>query len=635
VPEVLITSPAARAIETARLFAEVYGYPSRHIQTDATIYDDAVAADAQTLLRIIHTFDNVYQTAMMFGHDPLFTAGAHFLCEDFTASLPTCGVVCLTFPVASWGDIAQDQGQVQFFHYPQDEQDKQPQAAHTLPVDSSFELPQAEQQRVIARLTESYSVKQENAVPVHTVYYDTFDWRLFHKALTLVKSNDTLILRSLPDESVLDSVPITSPPVFVTDIPPGDLQEHVAPIVTARAFLELFAVTAQGQTLRILNSNKKTVLQLELQELTVSSQDTMVPLAPRLLLRPIRGYDKQAHKMASWLIQQGCTPIPKHLFDHALTVLQKTPHDYTTKFDMQLAPMMRSDAASKIILRFLCQVIRRNEQGVLADIDTEFLHDFRVAVRRTRAALTQIKQVFPAPITARCKRDFAWLGRLTNAQRDLDVHLLCQERYHALLSASTCADIEPFFAHLRQEREKAHRQLVRSLRTKKYADLLRRWEAFLAQPPQDTASAPNGPRPIGVVAQERIAKKWHRVIKAGEQRLEQADDKGLHALRIECKKLRYVLEFFASLFSAATITASLKHLRRLQDSLGHYHDLGVQQEALRHFSARCASGEPSAPRTRQAIESLISSLEQEKHALHDSVAKTFRAFAASPPPYGK
>jgi CHAD domain-containing protein len=297
--------------------------------------------------------------------------------------------------------------------------------------------------------------------------------------------------------------------------------------------------------------------------------------------------------------------------------------------------MMPADAASKIILKFLCQVIRRNEKGVIADIDTEFLHDFRVAVRRTRAALAQIKRVFPAQTTARFKRDFAWLGRLTNAQRDLDVHLLCQEHYHALLSASTHVDIAPFFAYLRQERAKAHGRLIRALTTKKYADLLRRWEAFLARPPQDTASAPNAHRPIGVVAQKRVWKTWHRVVKVGEQRIEIADDKGLHALRIECKKLRYVLEFFSSLFPPETLAPSLKQLRRLQDSLGHYHDLCVQQETLRHFATRFAAGESQQHRTLQAIDCLVSSLEQEKQALYHTFAGFFRAFASSAPPQGK
>lgn len=634
-PQVLVASPAVRAIETARLFAKAYNYPSDRILTDATIYDEAGAADAQTLLRIIQTLDNVYQTAMIFGHDPLFTTFAHFLCQDFTASLPTCAVVCFTFQVASWLDIAQDRAQVMFFHHPQGEAEVQPEVAPTLPVDGSCEVPQADQQRVIEWITERYPVKQEKVATVHATYYDTFDWRLFNKALTLVKTDGTLVLRSLPDDTALHSVKITSPPVFIADFPPSDLKEQVAPIIAERALMGLFAVTSQGKILRILDGNKKTVLKLELREHAISSQDTTLPLATQLWMRPIRGYDRQAQKMASWLVQQGCTPIQNHLYDRALAVLRKTPNDYTTKLNFQLQPMMRSDAASKLILRFLCQIIRRNEKGVIADIDTEFLHDFRVAVRRTRAALVQIKRVFPAQSTARFKRDFAWLGRLTNAQRDLDVHLQCQEHYDALLSTSTHADFEPFFAYLRQERAKAHRRLVRTLTTKKYADLLRRWEAFLARPPQDTASAPNAHRPIGVVAQKRIGKIWHRVVKVGEQRIALADDKGLHALRIECKKLRYVLEFFASLLSPETLAPSLKQLRRLQDSLGHYHDLCVQQETLRHFAARFAAGESQQHRTLQAIDRLVDRLEQEKQALHHTFAGMFRAFASSAPPQGK
>ena len=44
------------------------------------------------------------------------------------------------------------------------------------------------------------------------------------------------------------------------------------------------------------------------------------------------------------------------------------------------------------------QTLRINEDGVRKDLDSEFLHDFRVAVRRTRSALSQIKGVFPAAV---------------------------------------------------------------------------------------------------------------------------------------------------------------------------------------------------------------------------------------------
>ena len=63
------------------------------------------------------------------------------------------------------------------------------------------------------------------------------------------------------------------------------------------------------------------------------------------------------------------------------------------------------------VLLHLLSAMRANEEGTLRDLDTEFLHDFRVAVRRTRSALSQIKDVLPAEIEERYRAEFGWLDR--------------------------------------------------------------------------------------------------------------------------------------------------------------------------------------------------------------------------------
>ena len=57
----------------------------------------------------------------------------------------------------------------------------------------------------------------------------------------------------------------------------------------------------------------------------------------------------------------------------------------------------------------------------------------------------------------------------------------------------------------------------------------------------------------------------------------------LHKLRIECKKLRYLLEFFSSLFAQKEINYLIKQLKILQDNLGDLNDLSVQQDTLRKY----------------------------------------------------
>jgi CHAD domain-containing protein len=118
------------------------------------------------------------------------------------------------------------------------------------------------------------------------------------------------------------------------------------------------------------------------------------------------------------------------------------------------------------------------------------------------------------------------------------------------------------------------------------------------------------------------------VVQLGTDLLAEPDGQRLHALRIACKKLRYVLEFFVSLFPGKNTARLVEHLRTLQDHLGRWHDLVVQQEALHHFAMTFTGPEQQAHNTLRAIYSLIHILEEEKQTVGQMLPAMFTAFAA-------
>ncbi len=97
--------------------------------------------------------------------------------------------------------------------------------------------------------------------------------------------------------------------------------------------------------------------------------------------------------------------------------------------------------------------MRWNEAGLRADLDSEFLHDWRVAVRRTRCLLGQLKQVFPAGETRRLRSELGWLARLTGPLRDLDVFLLLLLIKLLLLLVDQCVQGFYFALFVRGGRE--------------------------------------------------------------------------------------------------------------------------------------------------------------------------------------
>ena len=154
------------------------------------------------------------------------------------------------------------------------------------------------------------------------------------------------------------------------------------------------------------------------------------------------------------------------------------------------------------------------------------------------------------------------------------------------------------------------------------------WETFLKKPLPDSATARNAERAVIDLAGQRIYKNYKRVVKTGNKILANTEDEMLHFLRIECKKLRYLMEFFASLFPHKKIDALIGQLKNLQDNLGDFNDLCVQQEYLLNIVTELPASQQQVKKTLVAIGSLIETLEEEKGAVKDAFARTFTDFAA-------
>ncbi|MBN1448727.1 MAG: histidine phosphatase family protein [Bacteroidetes bacterium] len=111
---IIRSSPANRALTTARLIAEGLDFPVENIETDERMY----GAGDQQLLAMVRLFPDTTDEAMLVGHNP----GMHFLAErlaGFTEdNLPTGAVVCVDFNVSSWSAVAPGMGSIRYVEYP-------------------------------------------------------------------------------------------------------------------------------------------------------------------------------------------------------------------------------------------------------------------------------------------------------------------------------------------------------------------------------------------------------------------------------------------------------------------------------------------------------------------------------------
>lgn len=112
---VIITSPAFRSIETALIFAGVYGIPAERIIINSNCY---FKIDQNSFMDILKSIKEDVNTITLFGHNPSFTDLVELFARDFGEILPKSGVICLSFKTKTWSGINHNEGNIDYFMKP-------------------------------------------------------------------------------------------------------------------------------------------------------------------------------------------------------------------------------------------------------------------------------------------------------------------------------------------------------------------------------------------------------------------------------------------------------------------------------------------------------------------------------------
>jgi CHAD domain-containing protein len=507
-------------------------------------------------------------------------------------------------------------------------------------------------------------------------WFDTFDWRLYRAGLVLEyvagrRGGELHLTSAHPahhahpagiathgpaaaaDEGAEPAQPVSgwqaSRPHLPTDLPNGPIADRVAGLVWPRALLPAVTVSSTATVSRLLNEDGKTVARLVIEQSRLAASPHAA-LPPRLTITEVRGYPGQARRAARIVaLTAGVLPASETVFTDALRALGRRPGDYSNKVDAPISARMPAAEAAAIIMLRLLDIIEANMQGVLHDTDTEFLHDLRVAVRRTRSAVKLFGDALTVPAAgkagmtedevARFAADFKWVGDLTTPIRDLDVHLLGFEETAQTLKAAKPDDLEPFRGYLGQRRVKEFRALARGLRSPRFVQLTKEWRAALTKiagskrsgKGDATARSGQPERRAGEtavsLAADRTRRAFAKVAKRGAAITPASPHESLHDLRKRCKELRYVLEFFAPLHDPAEYSKVVGDLKRLQDCLGEFQDTEVQIGEIRTLAAAMlAAGEAPAV-TLLAMGELTAGLASRQAAARADFERRFAAFA--------
>jgi len=297
------------------------------------------------------------------------------------------------------------------------------------------------------------------------------------------------------------------------------------------------------------------------------------------------------HALDAELQPFALTPQSTSKFERALAMLDDTDGAPAPK--RKKTPGVRADEplaeAGRKILRFHFERMLAHEAGTRKGEDIEALHRMRVATRRQRAAVRIVAPYFKRKALAGIRGELRTVAERLGTVRDLDVLIEDAERYRASLSGAAAAALEPLVEEWRARRDGGRDELLRYLDGDDYRAFKERYGDFLATTGAGVKDAVDGsPQPhlVRHVLPMEIWDHYGRV-RAYEAVMEWASVETIHSLRIEGKRLRYLLEFFGEALGPG-VSEVIEALVALQDHIGELHDVDVTIGLLQDFLMRSA-----------------------------------------------
>ncbi len=299
--------------------------------------------------------------------------------------------------------------------------------------------------------------------------------------------------------------------------------------------------------------------------------------------------------------QFGLAPADGSKFERGLILVGLAPPVSPETVGYRLTPGDRFvEAACKVLHRNF-ERFRWNEPATRLGIDPAGLHDMRVATRRMRSALKHFREALPPRSVRGFRRDLKWVAAALGRVRDLDVYLQDLDARVASLPERRRSATGHYHDALQARRDVARKALLRTLSTQRFADFVGRMTRFLDVGPAGRAKAGRAMQPVAEAAAATIEGLYDKTLAQGRGLDKHSPDEALHAMRIRCKQLRYVSEFFEELYGAPA-AAFIERVRRIQRILGDHQDAVVAQAMIEAFVSHSPA---TGGRGREALGRLI------------------------------
>ncbi|MFW5840656.1 MAG: CHAD domain-containing protein [Planctomycetota bacterium] len=264
------------------------------------------------------------------------------------------------------------------------------------------------------------------------------------------------------------------------------------------------------------------------------------------------------------------------------------------------------------VLQRLVEKLWSLEYGLDFDEDPEYVHEMRVATRRIRTALSMISDSL-GPQGGYWSGEFGWLAKALGDVRDMDVMIEMVGAYRPEAPRTHGPALDDLITSLNRSRGIYRSKLIKAIGSPRYEKLSSGFGRAVQNPIGSLqglqAVGPRAGEPTSTEARRILIGQIDELAGIGRDISDKTPDQ-LHQIRLQCKALRYSIEFFSDLYGSR-----LDDLRsgaeQLQDLLGEVHDFDVWVERVEAHEKR-NEDDKAALRASKALKKYLSSLRQER-----------------------
>lgn len=457
---------------------------------------------------------------------------------------------------------------------------------------------------------------------VERLHLDSFDGRLAAAGWVMEadrnEAGSTQVkLRRLRQEQFEPVLCQHALPRTAADCQRPRLRARLERLLEGRALLVQSAGLLRIEQFDCLDARGKLVAVVRLEQ----SAQARVPAILRL--QAVTGFESAVSRIARALRATGqLQPLRLDCALHLRQQLGLQTSAYEAKPVVRLRAGSGAARALARLLRAYTASMRANEAGMLADWDSEFLHDYRVALRSIRSWLSDLKSCVDADARGRIKDALSQINRRTGALRDLDV--LCA-RLPLYLGRQADAGGSLLAMHAQRARAAARIALVDYLQSDHYAAAMTAWDDFLDALARGGHAGRRGRQRIRDVLARAVTRRRASILAFDADRARE-DPTVMHELRKECKKLRYLLEGFQTLCVPLARERAVLELKTLQSATGEIQDLHVHLGLLTQLAETAQDGDDGdavPPALLPQLAARLRTLEQAQLALVNTALARF------------